>query len=188
MRNASDSRDDGAMRLDLDRFAREEYAGVVAAVRMITGDRSGAADSVQDAILRYLATPPAVPVRNLAAWITVVAANRSRDRLRRERAERRAVDRLDVPSSTVPGSTAPGSTMKNHLGIDIVAALAALPLRQREICVLFYLLDRPVTEIASATGVSEGTVKTQLHRARHTLALRLAHRRPILAHPRPAIA
>lgn len=75
-----------------------------------------------------------------------------------------------------------------RLGFDVVSALAALAPQQRQVCVLFYLLDRPVAEIASAMGVSEGTVKTQLHRARHTLAARLAHLRPVLAQPRPAIA
>jgi len=48
-----------------------------------------------------------------------------------------------------------------------------LPRQQKQVCVLHYLLDHSVVSIAEALGVSEGTVKTQLHRARKSLAERL---------------
>ena len=37
---------------------------------------------------------------------------------------------------------------------------------------LHYLDDRPVDDIAQLLGINAGTVKTQLHRARATLATR----------------
>ena len=51
----------------------------------------------------------------------------------------------------------------------LLGALRRLPARQRETVVLHYLLDMSVAQVARATGVAEGTVKTQLHRARETL-------------------
>jgi RNA polymerase sigma-70 factor (ECF subfamily) len=45
-----------------------------------------------------------------------------------------------------------------------------LPERQREIVLLHYYLDASVADTAAAMGISEGTVKTQLHRARAKLA------------------
>ena len=48
-------------------------------------------------------------------------------------------------------------------------ALARLPLRQRIAVVLYYLDDRSVADVAAIMGVSEGTVKRHLFRAREVL-------------------
>jgi DNA-binding NarL/FixJ family response regulator len=53
-------------------------------------------------------------------------------------------------------------------------AVRALPTRQAQVVALRYVVDAPVAEIAQTLGVAEGTVKAQLHRARQTLAARLA--------------
>ena len=152
---------------ELDSFVRDEYAAVVAAVRLITGDREGAADSVQDAIVRYLEHPPAEPVRNLAAWVTIVASNRSRDRFRRQQAERRATERMPVAGAHPPADSRVSDP-------QVLAAVRALPLGQRQACILFYYFDLSVTEVAHELDVSTGTVKTQLFRARKSLAESLA--------------
>lgn len=55
---------------------------------------------------------------------------------------------------------------------EVLAALRALPRRQREIVALHYLLDMGIAEVASTLDVSAGTVKTQLHRARATMRQR----------------
>ena len=54
--------------------------------------------------------------------------------------------------------------------LDVLAALEALPRRMRQICVLHYLQDQSVSEIARALDIGTGTVKTQLHRGRAALA------------------
>lgn len=155
-----------ATRLDLEAFVATEYSRVVAAVRLITSDHETAADAVQDAIVGLLSRPPRQEPENYAAYITVVASNKARDMLRRRGAERRAYDKL-------PPSRDEFTDHLTSLDLDVAAALRELPERQREICVLHYLLDHSVDSIAIALGVSPGTVKTQLHRARASLAARL---------------
>jgi DNA-directed RNA polymerase specialized sigma24 family protein len=54
--------------------------------------------------------------------------------------------------------------------LDITQALAALARRQREATVLRYYLGMDVKEIADVLGMSEGTAKTTLFRARGALA------------------
>jgi RNA polymerase sigma-70 factor (sigma-E family) len=44
--------------------------------------------------------------------------------------------------------------------VDLLAALAALPLRQRAAVVLRYWSDLPINEVAEILGVTEGTVKS----------------------------
>ena len=152
--------------LDLEKFVATEYPRVVAAVRLITGDRDGAADAVQDAIVTLLSKPPADQPRNYAAWITVAASNRARDARRRQGAERRALAKIGTPTDG-------RNDALESLDRDVKAALDALPRQQREVAVLHYLLDQSVETIADGLGVTSGTVKTQLHRARAALAARL---------------
>ena len=52
-------------------------------------------------------------------------------------------------------------------------AVAALPLRQRQVVALFYVEDRPVADVAVVLGIAEGTVKAVLHAARQSLAATL---------------
>ena len=49
-------------------------------------------------------------------------------------------------------------------GDEVIAALTALPSRQREVLVLRYYLDLDVAETAAALGISTGSVKTHAHR------------------------
>lgn len=153
-----------AERAALADFAVSEYPKVVAAVRLITGDREGAEDAVQDALAHLWEKGGQWP-DNLAAWVTVAASNRSRSSGRRRGAESRALERLGTPPEE---ETDPTESLGDAQIID--RALRTLPDRQRRIAVLYYLGDHQVREIAVALGVSDGTVKTQLSRARSALA------------------
>jgi RNA polymerase sigma-70 factor (ECF subfamily) len=157
--------------MDLDTFVATEYPKVVAAVGLITGNRQDAADAVQDAIVGFLAKPPTRPITNVAAWITVVASNRARDIRRSRAAEARALEKVGVDDESTPVNAADSAL--GGLDVDVKAAIETLPLQQKQVCVLHYLLDQSVETIAEGLGVSEGTIKTQLHRARKALAARL---------------
>jgi RNA polymerase sigma factor (sigma-70 family) len=55
----------------------------------------------------------------------------------------------------------------------VLAALAALPRRRREVLVLRFYLSLPVAEVAATLGISEGSVKSAAARGLATLARRL---------------
>jgi RNA polymerase sigma-70 factor (ECF subfamily) len=152
--------------VDLDHFVAHEYPQVVAAVGLITGNRQDAADAVQDALVGFLSKPPKHPVANVSAWITVVASNRVRDQYRRKDAERRALTKVGIDPEAMTDAV-------HTLDVDVMKALSELPLQQRQVCTLHYLMDQSVDTIAEGLGVTPGTVKTQLHRARKALAARL---------------
>jgi RNA polymerase sigma factor (sigma-70 family) len=148
---------------DVERFVAEHYPRVVATVAKITGDRQGAADAVQDALVGYLASSAGLVIENVPAWITAVAANRVRDAHRRRAAEARAFAKIGVSPDAV-------EDVRALLDLDLRDALDRLPPGQRRICELHYLRDLSVDHVAATLGVSPGTVKTQLFRARATLA------------------
>jgi RNA polymerase sigma-70 factor, ECF subfamily len=152
--------------VELRGFLREHYTRLVGAVALVTGDLASAEDAVQEAIVRaWERSDRGEEIVALDRWVAAVAMNVSRSRLRRLRVERLARPRLVDPVTTEGPS---GDRL------DVVRALGALPRRQREVAVLRYFLDLTTAEIADQMGTSEGTVKSQLFKARAHLAETLA--------------
>lgn len=147
-------------------FVAGEYGKVVAAVVLATRDRDRAEDAVQEALVAALAAKD--PPDNVAAWVTVVAINHVRMAHRRSGAESRAYGKLPDESDQVPDDAAAVVDQ-----VTVHEAIERLPEGQQQVVTLFYYLDTSVADIASSLGVSEGTVKTQLHRARQSLAASL---------------
>ncbi len=150
---------------ELRAFLTDGYPRIVGAVALVTGSLAMAEDAVQEAVIEaWERSDRGDRIEHLPAWIATVALNRSRSGMRRVLAERRARARLGA----APASEEP------HDRVDVRRALAALPRRQREAAVLRYLLDLTTEETAAAMGTSEGTVKSQLAKARAHLAATLA--------------
>jgi RNA polymerase sigma factor (sigma-70 family) len=61
----------------------------------------------------------------------------------------------------------------NDERVRMIAALRSLPDRQRECLALRYYLDLSEADIAETLGISNGSVKTHVHRGLATLAQRL---------------
>jgi RNA polymerase sigma-70 factor, ECF subfamily len=57
--------------------------------------------------------------------------------------------------------------------VDLAAGLRTLPMGQRQVIVLHYLVGLPVDEIARQLRLPSGTVKSRLTRGRKNLARRL---------------
>lgn len=175
--------------VDLDRFMAHDYADVVAAVRLISGDRSRAEEAVQDALVALLSRPPAEPLRSASAWVTVVASNAARSHYRRTGLEQRPLDRVGRGTAPAPTGPAPTSIESTESQDDEIQdddeadrlaqqvavrdAIGRLPLGQRQVCVMRYYRDASVADIAAGLGVTEATVTTQLYRARVALAVAL---------------
>jgi RNA polymerase sigma-70 factor (ECF subfamily) len=137
----------------------------VNAVAMVCGSFPAAEDAVQEALLRaWTRSSRGERIERLGAWVVTVALNLSRSGLRRRIAERRARERI---------GSAPAQLGPSVDAVDVDRALASLPRRQREVAVLRYLLDLDTKEVATVLGVSEGTVKNSLSKARTALAATL---------------
>lgn len=151
---------------DIRRFMETDYRRVVAAVALVCGGRVAAEDAVQEAVGRaWERLSRGEGIESMTAWITVAATNLARSAIRRHLAERRATGRV---------VQADGDRSMPEAAVDVARALKVLPRRQREAIVLHYWLQFSVSEIASLLSVSEGTVKTALHRGRERLSAQLA--------------
>ena len=149
---------------DIREFLVTGYPRLVAGLALMAGSRAAAEDAVQEAVARaWERSQRGEQIESLPAWVTRVAVNLSHSRWRRTRVEQRGRERIaSQPTPADPDDR-----------IDVTRALAALPRRQREATVLRYYLGLDVTEVARALGVTEGTAKTTLFRARQALAAAL---------------
>jgi RNA polymerase sigma-70 factor (ECF subfamily) len=143
-------------------FFRVEFPMVLRTVFLILGDKGKAEDVTQEAFIQLLShwkkisryERPDAWVRRVAIRLAVKAQKRERMRVALERDSPRARG-LDAPD------------------VDLANALAQLPLKQRTCVLLFYYEDRPIAEIVDLMGITEGSVKVHLHRARERLAVLL---------------
>jgi RNA polymerase sigma-70 factor (sigma-E family) len=134
----------------------------------LTGDRTEADDIVQDAFVRLHRTPrPPAPEQTLA-YLRRTVTNLVFDRHRRTVAARRL-----RPERTLTAPSAESGAVDADRSDRIAAAITDLPDRQRECVALHYFAGLTEAEVASTLGISVGSVKTHLHRARTTLAPRL---------------
>lgn len=150
---------------DIRGFLMHDYPRIVAAVRLIAGSEAAAEDAVAEALARaWQRSERGERFGSLPAWVMRVALNLAKSRWRRLRRETSA--RPGAPA----GSLGDGAAEDR---VDIERALARLSPREREATVLRYYLGFDVAGAAGVMGVTPGTVKTLLHRARRELALAL---------------
>lgn len=151
---------------EIEAFLMTTFPRLVAGLTLISGSRAAAEDVVCEALARaWERSGRGEHIESLPAWVTTVATNLARSRLRRLRTELR----------WRASASAPIGPDEAEL-VDIERALRGLSRRQREAAVLHYYLDLDVAEVAQLLRVSEGTVKTNLFRARRALALALGTR------------
>ncbi len=153
-------------------FVREvynaSYRRLVVQMFALSGDQAEAEDVVQEAFVKAVGSAARFSaLENPEAWLRTVAMNAMRNRWRRNSVLRRITPRL-------PGVQRPAELSPDH--VDLVVALASLPMDLREVVVLHHLADLPVAEVASSLGAPEGTVKARLVRGRNQLAASMAER------------
>ena len=158
-----------------ERLYREHLPRVHGLVRRMTGGRD-ADELTQDVFVRVWQKLSTFRRESaFGTWLHRLAANVVIERFRTESLQRgRHLDGEEIferlPSAPVSGD----------LSMDLEAALIQLPDGAREIFVLHDVEGYKHQEIASLLGISAGTSKAQLHRARMIL------RRHLLAAPHPS--
>lgn len=151
--------------LDFDRFYRRELPAIVAVVAAV-GGHAHAEEIAQEALLRAHRDWTRIQRYDKpGAWVRRVALNLASSQRRRRSSEARALalvaqrPQLPAPPPEVDG---------------FWALVRELPPRQAAAVALHYLEDLSIADIAAALDCAEGTAKAHLHKARQTLAHRLA--------------
>lgn len=142
---------------------------LVRTAKLLLRDQASAEDVVQDAFLSLHRVLPRLRDHDqILPYLRMAVINGSRSALR---ARRRAWLR-DVQHEP-PASSAESAALAGEDRREVLAAVARLPRRAREVLVLRYYLDLPDQEIAAALGVSRGTVSSTASRALAVIAREL---------------
>ena len=150
------------------------YAGLCRLATLLLDDRGMAEEAVQEAFLRtYSGWRRLRHPERAHAYLRAAVVNQCRSRGRRRGTEDRA-NRLWAGAPD-PG---PDPTERTADVLAVLEAVRALPPRQREAVVLRYYGDLAEHDVAAALGCSVGTVKSQLSKARSTLARHLGSPEP----------
>ncbi len=147
----------------------------------VTSDREAASDLLQDVFLRVNRFADHIdPERPLEPWLYRVTANLAYTWVKKRKRWYRYL--LEV-GGWFTRDSGPGPHKQMELDEEaerVRQAVAALPISQRTVVVLYYLDDLSVETIAEILEVPEGTVKSRLYYARKALKGRLQRQRHML--------
>ena len=133
-------------------------------------DRGVAEDMAQEAFLKaYRSLASFRGDSAFSTWLTAIALNSYRSRLRAE-----GPPLVGLDSARAFGIEAGVQReLEEHERAEAVRrAVLTLPARYREPIVLFYLQERDLAETARVLGIAEGTLKSRLYRGRELLKRR----------------
>jgi len=146
-------------------FVASEFKQIVALAVAVLRNDEEALDVAQETMTRtYAAWSDVGDMDRPGAWARRVALNLITDVLRRRTRRKRLHLRL-VREKQVTAINPSVESLDDAFWGEV----AALPRRQRDAIALFYVHDLGIAEIASIVGVAEGTVKSDLSRARKRL-------------------
>jgi RNA polymerase sigma-70 factor (sigma-E family) len=166
----------GAEWADVALLYREHHADLVRLAVLLVGDRGCAEDVVQDVFTRLCARGRVLRQDSTLAYVRTAVVNGCRSVLRRRALARRvAISRAAAGRETQ--DSAEHTAMLAEDRRQVLAALAGLPSRRREVLVLRFYLNLPVAEVAAMLGISQGSVKSATARGLDALARRLGGER-----------
>jgi RNA polymerase sigma factor (sigma-70 family) len=107
---------------------------------------------------------------SLRPWLLAVAGNEARTERRRMHRRYRLFRRVGPEPPAVDHSDAVVASLDDRRRVNrVLAAIDALPTKQREAVALCLVAEVPYVEAARVLGVSEPTLRSRVHRARTTL-------------------
>jgi len=150
---------------DFTAYASTRWGALYRRALLLTGNATQADDLAQATLVKtYVQWGKVRKAVSADAYVRQIMLNELLDEKRRD--ERRAAkSHLVVVSDEISAN--------EEQSVDLWAALATLPPRQRAVIVLRYYEDLTEAETAEILGVSRGTVKSQAHDALRTLRTRL---------------
>lgn len=157
----------------LEPLVRAYQVRAVRTAYLITQDRAGAEDIVQEAFLRAFERIAQLrPGNPFGPWFLRIVTNDAlKAAMRRQKwaapPDHTALDLLAMRPDPQPGPE--DALVADEQGQQLRTALAGLSPEQRAVVVLRYYLELGEAEIAEWVGVPRGTVKWRLHQARRTL-------------------
>ncbi len=160
----------GTDSMKLDPAIRDQVLATVPSLRAfaisLCGNIDRADDLVQETLSRALAHIGSFePGTNMPAWLITILRNQFREEYRKRQREVEDVDGSYAETLV----SQPEQTGRVEFE-ELRAALAKLPIEQREAVILVGASDLSYDDAAAVCGCAAGTIKSRVHRGRARLA------------------
>lgn len=136
-------------------------------------DRGRVEDIIQDVFLRAFRSYHSFRGdADIKTWLYRITINRCKDELR-SWSFRKLFYTDEVMDWNIDRSQEPTPELKlitKHENQQLGQAILQLPIKLREVIILFYYQDLSIEQIAKLLGITQNTVKTRLFRGRKKLA------------------
>jgi RNA polymerase sigma-70 factor, ECF subfamily len=158
--------------------------GIYTAAMAILNNQADAEEVAQEAVLKAFAALPRFRRESkFSTWLIQITINEARLKLRKDR--RHLYESIDEPQSGDEGDAFPKDfadwreipseeLQRRELREALKRALDALPPKYRTVLVLRDIQHLSIQETAQVLGITEGSVKTRLLRARYQMRDALA--------------
>ncbi|GAA1598480.1 SigE family RNA polymerase sigma factor [Kribbella sancticallisti] len=151
------------------RLHREQWAGLVRLSLLLLGDRASAEDAVQESFAAIYRRWDKIKDRDrLDAYLRSAVLNTSRSVLRRRRLAVLHRQPIEPPVWSAESEAMLGEDRR-----EVLAALATLPTRRREVLVMRFYLHLSDAEIAETLGISAVSVRSTVSRGLKDLGQKL---------------
>lgn len=162
-------------KVEFEEAVRSAYPTLYRAAVVLTGNAADAEDAVQETLFRaFKAYGTFRGESSATTWMYRILI-REAGRIRRNA---RPTAQMQIEAPLMDTRNPHGAASQSDEFRRALAILRDLAERQREMVTLFYLEDLSYREVADTLGVSIGTVKSALSRARTVLRERLERVRP----------
>lgn len=161
----------------------EFYRKTFAVACYITRDRSASEDLTQDAFIKAFDRLDSLrQPEKFGVWIAAIVSNLARDYILRRRRLQFTSEPHHIRNSEADFDLADALVKREERGM-VRAFLGRLSVEQRQVIVLRYYYEMSMEEIAANIGISTGTVKSRLHRAKKKLAMLMEPEDGFRSHP-----
>lgn len=141
---------------------------ILAFLRARTGDQVLAEEILQDVMLAAWNSAAKFEARSkVKTWLLVIARNRAINAQRRKQLP--VIDISNVFNLSTDDTSPLEAAVRSDRRDAVRTAIEQLPEAQREVLVLVFYHQLTGPEVAEVLDISEGTVKSRLHRAKEML-------------------
>jgi RNA polymerase sigma-70 factor (ECF subfamily) len=165
---------------DIESLVAAHHAYIRRLAASILDDKAEADDAAQETFLAACRAGEGFRGQaNPKTWLTAIAVNICRGRLRKRRMRARLQSALEALHLSARSHLSPEkAALQNEADRRVWQAVADLDEKHRLVVVLRYVNELSAEEIAQALGMNEGTVYSRLHYARQKLRLKLDDSKP----------
>jgi RNA polymerase sigma factor (sigma-70 family) len=128
--------------------------------------KEDAEDIIQDTAYQVLLYIDSVDIHNVEGWLFRVAINRYYDLTRKQTRRRNILLTFNI-QQLMEEATPESTFIRHEEGMEVRAALMKIKKSYSELLILKYSTGLRIQEIAELLNMKEGTIKTNLYRARN---------------------